>query len=252
MTWQNIERFTLFIGYGRSGHSLVGSLLDAHPEIVIAHEHDAIAAFQQGRARADLFDDLLANSRERAAKGRVQTGYRYDVPGQFQGTWEKTLSVLGDKRGGMTALRLGEAPDLLAAFRSFVALPLRVILVVRNPFDIIASMVCNNTNGHGLAHCADSFALLTRYNAALMEQLATEEGCIIRHEDLVAAPEKEITRLCDFLDVIASPGYLAACAELVAAPKQRARDRIQWDPLVCRLVAELVEQHPFLAGYTFD
>ena len=33
-----MHAFCLFVGYSRSGHSLVGALLDAHPEITIAHQ----------------------------------------------------------------------------------------------------------------------------------------------------------------------------------------------------------------------
>jgi hypothetical protein len=32
----------LFVGYSRSGHSLVGALLDAHPEIPVAYEANAL------------------------------------------------------------------------------------------------------------------------------------------------------------------------------------------------------------------
>ena len=38
--YDGIQTFVLFIGYGRSGHSLVAAILDAHPKIVIAHEFD--------------------------------------------------------------------------------------------------------------------------------------------------------------------------------------------------------------------
>ena len=33
-----VEKFVFFIGYQRSGHSIVGSFMDAHPHMVIAHE----------------------------------------------------------------------------------------------------------------------------------------------------------------------------------------------------------------------
>ena len=33
-----IKTFVMFIGYPRSGHSIVGSLMDAHPHMVIANE----------------------------------------------------------------------------------------------------------------------------------------------------------------------------------------------------------------------
>jgi hypothetical protein len=32
----DVHAFCLFVGYSRSGHSLVGALLDAHPGITIA------------------------------------------------------------------------------------------------------------------------------------------------------------------------------------------------------------------------
>ena len=34
----HIKKFILFIGYPRSGHSIMGSLMDAHPHMVIAYE----------------------------------------------------------------------------------------------------------------------------------------------------------------------------------------------------------------------
>jgi hypothetical protein len=33
-----LRAFCLFIGYPRSGHRLIGALLDAHPDVAIAHE----------------------------------------------------------------------------------------------------------------------------------------------------------------------------------------------------------------------
>ena len=35
---EEVKTFVLFVGFARSGHSIVGTLLDAHPDIVIAHE----------------------------------------------------------------------------------------------------------------------------------------------------------------------------------------------------------------------
>jgi len=41
-TFDNVDRFVMFVGFPRSSHSLVGSLLDAHPEACIAHEMDVL------------------------------------------------------------------------------------------------------------------------------------------------------------------------------------------------------------------
>ena len=34
----NTETYCMFLGYQRSGHSLIGALLNAHPGTVIAHD----------------------------------------------------------------------------------------------------------------------------------------------------------------------------------------------------------------------
>lgn len=36
--FSHIENFCMFIGYPRSGHSLIAALLDAHPEVVMGME----------------------------------------------------------------------------------------------------------------------------------------------------------------------------------------------------------------------
>ncbi len=38
----DLERFWSFIGYPRSGHSLIGSLINAHPDVVVCHELDTL------------------------------------------------------------------------------------------------------------------------------------------------------------------------------------------------------------------
>jgi len=41
--FSKLRNFVLFVGYPRSGHSLVGSLIDAHPHAIIAHEVKILA-----------------------------------------------------------------------------------------------------------------------------------------------------------------------------------------------------------------
>ena len=100
----------MFIGYPRSIHSLVGSILDAHPEVIIPHEYDVIENWQKYRSlralsktlpKYQLFLDLHQLSTEQAMfEDRSNTGltsssgfYSYNVPGLWQGGYEKTIKV---------------------------------------------------------------------------------------------------------------------------------------------------------------
>lgn len=110
--FRDLRTYCMFVGYPRTGHSLIGSLLDAHPRVVIGHELDALRLFQSGFRRPQVFHLLLENSRKMAAAGRGHSGYSYAVPDQWQGRFE-TIQVLGDKKGATSALRLYLDPRLL-------------------------------------------------------------------------------------------------------------------------------------------
>src|SRR2546430_1706106 len=94
--FDRVETCCLFIGYPRSGHSLIGSLIDAHPEVVLAHELDLLRYVYARFGRLALCHLALENSRAFTRRGRAATLYSYSVPGQWQGRFER-IRVLGDK-----------------------------------------------------------------------------------------------------------------------------------------------------------
>jgi hypothetical protein len=114
----NWRSFCLFIGYPKSGHSLVGALLDAHPEIVIAKATNPLALVAvDGMPRDEAFAMLLESSREEALRGRKQNKYRYGVEGQWQGQ-ARTLRVLGDKFSDRTTKRIASRRRRSASSRA--------------------------------------------------------------------------------------------------------------------------------------
>ena len=100
----------MFIGHGRSGHSIVGSMLDAHPDVIIAHESHILGHMNTfRRPKRDrnfqkhlLFYRLQHNSEqnamfgihaEKSLLGNDEYTYTYHVPGQWQGTYRNTIKV---------------------------------------------------------------------------------------------------------------------------------------------------------------
>jgi hypothetical protein len=73
--YANLERFCMFLGYPRSGHSMIGALLDAHPEMAVAHELNVLRLLKENRSRGYVLGQILANSRDRADRGRKRSGY---------------------------------------------------------------------------------------------------------------------------------------------------------------------------------
>ena len=107
--YDGVETFVLFIGYPRSSHSLVGALLDAHPEIIIPHEYDVLQKwdqFRSAKARENnlqkyfLFYELHKLSVKQATFGIrakspvfMEGSYNYNVPGLWQGGYHNKIKV---------------------------------------------------------------------------------------------------------------------------------------------------------------
>ena len=104
--WDKVQIFLLFIGYERSGHSLVSALLDAHPNMVIADEWQVLLSWQRfhpnNRTRNNLFQALYSNtvqvakSAERSSEKCQSTlgGYKYHVANQWQGRFNGIIKVV--------------------------------------------------------------------------------------------------------------------------------------------------------------
>ncbi len=69
-----VQSFCLFVGFPRSGHRLYEALLDAHPNIVIAHELDALGLFDAGFSDSQVCYLVLRNSEAFAQRGRGWSG----------------------------------------------------------------------------------------------------------------------------------------------------------------------------------
>jgi hypothetical protein len=244
-----VARYCMFIGYPRSGHSVVGSLLDAHPDMIVAHELNALKFIEAGCTRAELFWLLTENSRRFAEHGRQWGDYRYEVPGQWQGRW-RALQVIGDKKGGSSSMLLGRKPGLLDALRRVVPEPLRVIHVTRNPYDNIATMARKDTRDLGKA--IRLYFELCETNRRIAAAAGAASVIHLRSEELIGDPAAALRRLATFLGVEAPADWLAACAKTVAPAPHRSRDAHPWPaPARARIEAGIAE-HEFLGGYRFD
>ncbi|MDJ0868057.1 MAG: sulfotransferase [Myxococcota bacterium] len=245
-----VERFVLFVGYPRSGHSLVGSLLDAHPEAIVAHELHVLRYLRYGFSRDQLFALLLERSARQAARGRSATGYDYRVPGQWQGR-ARRLRLIGDKRGGGTIRKLTARPGLLPLLERRVALPIRWVHVVRNPFDNVAT-IFRRGESRTLEGAADHYLRMVEGVVWFRERVAAETLIDLRHEEILSEPRRELVRLCGFLGLEPEPDYLDACAGAVWKEPRRTREAVDWPDAVRGRLEREIAAVSFLRGYRFD
>lgn len=250
-SFEDLETFCLFIGYPRSGHSIVGALLDAHPSAQISHELGAVKLIHEGFNRNQIFSLILANSRAFAQKGRKWSGYSYEVPGQWQGKAKK-LTVIGDKKGG----NMDERLNWMEEVDSCVQLPVKFVHVIRNPYDNIARMATKvnpyrETRSEDIDESIEAYFDLVRKNERLIAQ---REAAVlnVHHEDLIAQAQDSLKALCDFLGLEALDDYVEACASIVFEKPNKSRDLVDWSPEQLQRIAELSSDCSFLKSYQFD
>lgn len=247
-TFDRVERFCLFVGYPRSGHSMVGAMLNAHPDAVIAHELDVSPLVLDGCSRDRLYARIVARAQWFHLRGD-RSNYDYRVPGQWQGRFRK-LRVIGDKRGGAVTRCLEAHPDLLDRVRALTGVPLRLIHVVRNPFDNVAAiaqwhgMSLDEAQGFYFAHC-DTTARLGAWCGA-------DELLTLRHEDLLRAPEPTLRALCAFVGLAADDEWLASCRAVLFPAPTGTRRKVAWPDGLVETVARRARGYAHLDGYAFD
>lgn len=242
-----IKTFCLFIGYPRSGHSLVGSLLDAHPNILIANELDVLKYFTYGLQKDQIFYLLMQNSKRFASRGRTQTGYKYDVPGQWQGKFSE-LQVIGDKKGGMTTQRIGKDYDLLQSVPKKVGMPVKYIHVIRNPFDNITTMALRTNST--LEKEIDHYFQLSRINQDILNA-AGSAVLNISHEDIISNPGAVLRQLSGFIGVSCSEAYVRDCSKIVRKKPSKTRQKLTWSEAHKARVYEKMKRYPFLKDYDY-
>jgi hypothetical protein len=242
----SVQTYVLFVGHPRSGHSLVGSLLDAHPDVVVSHELDALKYVAVGYHRDQLFTLVLEHAKANAAAGRKSWGYSYAVPGQWQGGYQR-LSVIGDKRGRKSTARLAADLGLLDRLASTVRVPVSVVQVVRNPFDNIATMWRRGTKPLD-DQVVEYFALADTVDR-IVARVDPDRFHRLRLEDLVAAPQQHLDELCRFVGVEPDRAYLDSCASIVFQSPRKTRDDAPWSPELKRDVERRAGEHEWLATY---
>ena len=132
-------------------------MIDAHPNAILAHEFDVFRRLATGKDyllnKSHLFNALYQDSYTEAITGWRSENSTFKKKGyslklNTSESWHgkfRTLKVIGDKAGGRTSHIYRDQPDVFRrVYRSLVdviRVPVRVIHVVRNPYDIIATRV---------------------------------------------------------------------------------------------------------------
>ena len=239
-----VSKYLFFVGYPGSGHTLFGSLLNAHPNVIVAHELNVLKYVRIGLSAPALYHLLLQRDREFERQNRTWNGYDYSVPGQWQGS-HAGIFVIGDKKGGELTVLLGQYAELLGKLRNAVRVPIKVIHYVRNPFDNITTIA--RRGKISLQEATSDYLLRVDINRKLRGCFGEHEWLELHHEDTIKTPAEALHKALDFLGLAGSADYVSACVSIVLPRPRRTRYDGEWTPESIETVKRRCAEVEFLS-----
>lgn len=252
----SLKYFCLFIGYPRSGHSLVGSIIDAHPNACISHELDALNAYKKCKKNTELFDDIMEQSTKQAAEGRVSYGYEYSFKNLHPGA-SPHLTVIGDKKGSGTTHQMIVDKDALIKFGNFVQLPLKLIHVSRNPYDIITTKAGYKDLKPSPITASSIFeSAQVIIKEAQMNQRIIDSGnydvLSFAHEELISNSEQTLRKLFGFLELDAEASFTNELQKTLFKKAHPSRMKYAWSEEEIKFVKDNILNLPIFESYTYE
>ena len=273
-----VKKFVFFVGHPRSGHSIVGSFVDAHPNMVIAHEFMLFRQLLSTKqipgqstipySKADLFNALYSYSKydstsEWRSKESDWKNYTLNVESSWQGKYDRFISVIGDKSGGVTSNIYRYSPEEFKArhrqLQKTVGIPIKAIYCVRNPYDMVVTSALYEKGEGTYNMTKEKYVSSFKHqmselqgdskkfmNARFNDEMILERRIIrldneskavtkiinlvgpsnvleIHNIELVRDPKSILTKICTFLEVDCPPDYLQACRAKVFKSVYKSR-----------------------------
>lgn len=211
----NVVSLFHLIGAGRSGTSVLTTLIDCHSQCCVDLERDMELLMGHIDTPAEAVPDL-----------RIRTGMRID---NYLETWrsraaQATVAFLGNKItteqiDGLRKFRGEVVTSDIAPIAAFVerVADIPTVFIVRDGRACIASKIARTGQPLEMA--------ILRWKFAVELQRMMERACksllVVKYEALVREPERELTRIGRFLGFDYEPGMLAGVNSEKLQPEYR-------------------------------
>ena len=276
---KSVKTFILFIGFARSGSSILGALLDAHPHVVLSNEYMLIRKAASGNPkdpvfneRRTLFSALYNRQQSLLNRSLINTskGYSLYIQNSYMGTYKDRIDVVGDKSGYQTNLLYIRNSsyffEVIQHLKDVVKAPIKFINPVRNPFDIIATQMLYDLGGKVLRHKANTHKIILDPNFincrvkrfekeiwSIVEICESQQYEVlhVHLEDLVENARVEIFKICNFLGISCPEDYISACTEKLFQETSKTRHSIEWPDEALDKAHSIIQSIPHLKRYSF-
>jgi hypothetical protein len=247
MNTSKVKYFLMFMGYPRSGHTLVASMLNAHPSVVCSNQMFII----QDVDKKNL-EGLLSTIETGSSAGYWKPEVKIASPPKTD------LYVVGDKTGHRTVEYLIDNKEQLDNLKKIIPWPIKWVHVVRNPYDCMATWTKKNVDNkkkQGIrTPVEEEFKLAFAKFKALNEKITglkkTEDVLTLLHEKVIVNKDHTMQQLCNFLDIEKTGEWRNSVVKTLWKKARITRRQISWTPFMKNSVMNyVVKKYPWMKGY---
>jgi hypothetical protein len=245
---KNLKYFLMFYHAPRAGSTLLTAILNANPNCMISNQQF-----------------ILNNIGNKSIKEIFNLIREGSTPGHFKPTTQiphvpkKEITVIGDKTGHRSLLLLEKNPMLLGELKNKVKIPVKSILIVRNPFDNLSTYGkleyeikvkkgIKTTQKKELDIVIDEYA---RLNDTIAKLKRSEDILTINHESVILKMHNTLEEISNFLEIDFDPVWRDNVRNSVWKKPRLTRNSIKWGIDQKRKVKNIIEAYPWLYGYEY-
>ena len=206
--FSHINTVLLFVGVPRTGHTMVAEFVNAHPNAMIARTEPIWALFRH-HTRAQVCQAVID------AHEKDPEGFRYRIPGQFQGRSVR-LEVIGARNARLATESLANDLSVIDLATQKMEASVKVIQVVMDPLMTVEKV--SRYHRAQPREAADFVLDLMDKAQRIRQYIGAENSCLVYYEDVVADPVASVLRIYKFLQVPVGRQHLEACAAMVRTP----------------------------------
>lgn len=240
-----MKYFLSFMGYPRSGHTLVAAILNANPNCMISNQ-------------LNIFSDIKSLSLD-YIKNYSRNPGTWKPTTQIPHVPKKNITVIGDKTGHRSTLILNKSPEKLGLMKNKIGVPIKWIHVVRNPFDNLATWgkleyevkIRKNmftTPEKEMNIVIDEYRLL---NETIEKLRKTEDVLTVRHEYVITRMHNTLEEMSNYLDISFDPIWRDNVRNTVWKKPRITRRQVPWTQKQKGIVHDMIAEYEWLNGYDF-
>lgn len=226
------KKLLLFIGSPRTGSTLLGQIINYHPNCLVANEFRFLnKVIVDNKNKQKTIKKLEKYALKQFKKGLENDKKYSKTLSQYQQKWKgfqkyanelefqkREIQLIGDKKAGGNIQIIKDFPIETENLFQKVK-ELYFIQIIRNPIDAALSLM----KSHNVKGFEEAMGIIIE-NTVDAERFAKESKYnyhFIYYESLSVNAEKELKAICKFLNIYCSVEWLSKVSKTISKPEKK-------------------------------